>query len=127
MLENEKKFKILIVDDQKDILEILSFHFANQGFEVNNTNQAQEAMKMLTKDHDYDAIVCDIVMPDISGVQVLKHLRSFDEKTQLYVISGYNDYSTEELKGMGANAVFKKPFDIDLLVKKLKSLLNDIV
>jgi CheY-like chemotaxis protein len=35
---------------------------------------------MLTKDHDYDAIVCDIVMPDISGVQVLKHLRSFDEK-----------------------------------------------
>jgi DNA-binding NtrC family response regulator len=45
MLENEKKFKILIVDDQKDILEILSFHFANQGFEVNNTNQAQEAMK----------------------------------------------------------------------------------
>jgi hypothetical protein len=41
-------------------------------------------------------------------------------KTQLYVISGYNDYSTEELKGMGANAVFKKPFDIDLLVKKIK-------
>lgn len=66
----EKKGKILIVDDDINICEILTYMLSNNGYEVTAVNSAEEAMSLLNKEHNYSLILLDVMMGALSGYQM---------------------------------------------------------
>jgi CheY-like chemotaxis protein len=105
------KIKILVVDDEPDIIEVILDVFEMYGFEMDSATSGNKAFE-LTKKKKYDVIISDIRMPDGDGVGLLKKLRdsSFEDPKVLF-ISGFTDYSLEQLYSFGIDGFFAKPFD----------------
>lgn len=116
--------KILICDDDEGILEMLEVIFSDQGFEVipelNSLNVHE-----LVVDRRPDLVVLDLWMPVISGDQVLKSLRKdpLTHAVPVLVISASNDGKKIAMDA-GASDFVAKPFDLDLLLSKINTLLG---
>lgn len=116
-------YKYLIVEDQAEsralMRNMLGELGATQVFEANNGRDAfkfiDEAMDMI------DIIICDWNMPEMSGVDVLKQLRSVYPDVPFLMVTGRNDFqSVAEAKGSGVTAYISKPYSITQLEAKLR-------
>ena len=119
--------KILIVDDEEVIRKFLRIHLSKLGYEVKEAADGAEALKQLGKD-DFDLLICDILMPNKDGWQVLKEMRS-DPKTKdipVIVLTAKNEDS-DMFKGydLGANYYMTKPFTKAQLLYGLKLMLGE--
>ena len=119
--------KILIVDDEEVIRKFLRIHLSKLGYEVKEAADGAEALKRLGKD-DFDLLICDILMPNKDGWQVLKEMRS-DPKTKdipVIVLTAKNEDS-DMFKGydLGANYYMTKPFTKAQLLYGLKLMLGE--
>jgi two-component system alkaline phosphatase synthesis response regulator PhoP/two-component system response regulator VicR len=119
--------KILIVDDEEVIRKFLRIHLNKLGYEVKEAPDGAEALKQLSKD-DFDLLICDILMPNKDGWQVLKEMRS-DPKTKdipVIVLTAKNEDS-DMFKGydLGANYYMTKPFTKAQLLYGLKLMLGE--
>ena len=107
---SEKK-KILIADDEPDILEILEFNLMAEGHEVIKASSGTEAIEQ-AKTHNPDLIILDIMMPNKNGIEVCRHLRSMPEfsKALIVFLTAMADEGTE-VKGLeiGADDYITKP------------------
>jgi CheY-like chemotaxis protein len=104
--------KVLVVDDEEVIRKFLKINLVNWGYEVREAVDGAEALEQLKLD-DFNLLICDIIMPNKNGWEVLKEMRS-DPKTKdipIIVLTGKNE-DTEMFKGydMGANYYMTKPF-----------------
>ena len=114
--------RLLIVDDEASLLEFLSLMFQGEGYEVttaNSANQAREKLKLDT----FDLMLCDITMPDGSGIDLLRELKSRDnERTSVIMMTAYTSTETAiEAMKLGAYDYVSKPFDVEelkILVQK---------
>src|SRR5438045_9479560 len=77
--------KILVADDEKDILEIISYNLLNEGYDVYTAKDGNEALGMARKLHP-DLIILDIMMPYKTGIEVCQILRSSDEFRDTLII-----------------------------------------
>src|SRR4030067_764783 len=105
--------KVLIVDDEEVIRKFLKINLVNWGYEVREAVDGAEALEQLKLD-DFNLLICDIMMPNKDGWEVLKEMRS-DPKTKdipVIVLTGKNE-DTEMFKGydMGANYYMTKTFN----------------
>ena len=120
--------KILIVDDEPDILEILSYPLKNEGFEVHTANNGLEAIK-LAKDIQPHLIVLDVMMPEMDGIEACEIIRK-DPKISNTLITFLSargeDYSKIAGFNAGADDYITKPIKPKVLVSKVKSLLRRI-
>lgn len=111
--------KILILDDEEDIVEILSIYFAKIGAEIHPFTDATKAQEFL-KGNEVDFIVVDFRMPQMSG---LDFISSLDKKIPYLVLTGDLDIQAED-DDPNRLGVYRKPADLDLLPgvveKKLK-------
>lgn len=115
-LEKKTPKKVLVVDDEPFLREIMMEDLADQGFEVKEASSGREAFDLL-KSESFDAVVTDVRMPNGSGVDLLKSCRSLDfAQPPVFFVTGQSDISTEEAYDLGVEAVFIKPIDPDLLV-----------
>ena len=119
--------KILIVDDEEVIRKFLRIHLSKLGYEVKEAADGAEALKQLGKD-DFDLLICDILMPNKDGWQVLKEMR-LDPKTKdipVIVLTAKNEDS-DMFKGydLGANYYMTKPFTKAQLLYGLKLMLGE--
>jgi len=119
--------KILIVDDEEVIRKFLRIHLSKWGYEVKEATDGAEALKQLGKD-DFDLLICDILMPNKDGWQVLKEMRS-DSKTKdipVIVLTAKNEDS-DMFKGydLGANYYMTKPFTKAQLLYGLELMLGE--
>lgn len=107
--------KILIVDDEKSILELLVVVFEKEGYAVKATPSGTKAMEWLTK-QDFDLVITDIKLPEISGLDILRYLRENRPDIPVVLITAYGTIkqAVEALKGGAADYVVK-PFDIEEL------------
>jgi DNA-binding response OmpR family regulator len=115
--------KILLVDDDVMITEMLSFKLGQKGFDVENASSGWDALNRLTN-YDYDLLITDLMMPDISGLTLLSLLKNYVYgKVPVIVISSL-DQSSTILSGMGLGAedYFVKPINIEKLVGRIKQL-----
>ena len=123
-----KTFKILLVDDEPDILEILSYPLKNEGFEVHTANNGLEAIK-LAKDIQPHLIVLDVMMPEMDGIEACEIIRK-DPKISNTLITFLSargeDYSKIAGFNAGADDYITKPIKPKVLVSKVKSLLRRI-
>lgn len=115
-----KNKKILIVDDEPMLREILAFDLEYLGAEVFEAAKVDDALELLEQ-NEIDLVISDIKMPEKDGVQLLKAMRAGRHlKIPVILITGFADYSEEDLFSFGANEVYNKPFDMDELVKSVE-------
>ncbi len=111
-----KSFKILVVDDEKEIAEGISKLLKARGHEVTLANDTTSALEKLENDH-FDLVITDLLMPGLSGEHILARCQRFNPPIPCMVITGAAKPGlTEELLGLGAFACLHKPFTIIDLV-----------
>ncbi len=102
--------RLLVVDDDPDIRHILSTHLQNEGFEVDVVSSSRQAIGQMRRSQ-YRILLCDIRMGGMSGVELLRAIRLFDQQIAIVLISGLNDIdlAVESMK-LGADDYIPKPF-----------------
>lgn len=117
--------KILVVDDEPELREILAFDFENLGYVVREAENAFSALKQLDQNPDIKVIISDIRMPDGDGVTLLKNIQSrkVKEAISLIFVTGFSDLKIEEALNLGADGYITKPFDRRVLSGLVKRLL----
>jgi two-component system KDP operon response regulator KdpE len=119
--EQEKKRRILVVDDQPKVLRFIEIALRVRGFEVTSTTSGEEALE-LAKSSAPDIMLLDIIMPGLDGFEVLKNLRSF---TQLPVVAfSATAENRDRALLLGANDFINKPFYPDELVVRITAILQ---
>ena len=120
--------KILVVDDEPEIVKILKIFLTKKGFEVIAAFGGEEAAELLRSDINVDLMVLDMKMPNVSGISVLKEMKSLNKQWPVIVLSGSIDMKKheEELKNLGIDQIeyFVKPLDLYLLLEAIKKKLN---
>ena len=102
---------LLIVDDDAAIRGIL-YDLLSDSYECHTASMAEEAFQYLEVEH-YDAIITDIAMPGLTGVELLKRVQLRDESTPVILISGKgNEQDPKSLLALGAFAYVTKPFNL---------------
>ena len=118
--------KILLVDDEKDILEFLSYNLVQEGYEVFTAANGVEALEKAKK-HNPDLIILDVMMPEMDGMNTCQQIR-LDPETKdmiiLFLTARSEEYS--ELAGFtaGADDYVAKPIKPKLLISRIKALLK---
>ena len=120
------KKKILIVDDEPNIVMTLEYTFKKQDFEVYIARDASEALHIL-ENNIPDIVLLDIMMPDVDGYQTLKYIKEQDslKNTKVVFLTAKNKVSDIE-KGLklGADKYLTKPFSVKKIVSEVLELLN---
>jgi DNA-binding NtrC family response regulator len=119
-----EKPHILIVDDEPAIRLTLETGLSLKGFRISSATNGREAVSLL-KNGDFDAVICDLVMPDGDGYSVVRELREFDENLPVILITAQGSveaaYASIE---MGASDFIAKPFEITQLAALAQRLLE---
>ena len=112
--------KILLVDDEADFLETLSERMRARGMEVATSASAEEALKVAANGA-FDAVVLDLMMPGMDGLEALRILKEKDPKLQVILLTGHAtvEKGIEAMK-RGATDLLEKPADIETLTEKIK-------
>jgi len=120
--------KILIADDEPDILEIIQYNLKNEGYEVAAAKNGNDALE-LAKRFNPDLIILDIMMPGKTGIEVCNLLRMQPafSKTLIIFLTALSDETTE-IKGLetGADDYLTKPISPKVLVSKVNALFRRI-
>lgn len=113
---------ILVVDDEEGILEWLKIALEKEGYEVETTVSAEEALK-LVKERYFDCVITDIKMAGMDGLQLLKKLKEEDPDVIVILITAYGTFESavEALRG-GASDFITKPFRIDEILFRLRNV-----
>ncbi|QTA81834.1 Two component system response regulator/histidine kinase [Desulfonema limicola] len=108
----DNQAKILIIDDEKDILVIFKEMLELQGFHVQTANNGKHGIEVF-KSHEFDLVITDIRMPEMDGLEVIKCLKELDRYLEIIVLTGYAsvDIAIEALKAGRAFDFFSKPVD----------------
>lgn len=120
-----KKYKILVVDDEEDLCEILQFNLETEGYEVDAAFSAEEA---LTKDlSQYDLLMLDVMMGEISGFKMASIIRKNEKLANIPIIFlTAKDTENDKLTGftIGADDYISKPFSIREVCARVKVVLR---
>ena len=116
-----RKYRILIVDDESRILFFLSTKLKEIGFEVVVAGDGKTALEKLNSEEP-DMVVLDIIMPGMSGFDVLKELRRYS--TIPVIILSARDMPVDKIKGLrlGADDYLQKPFNLDELIARIEAI-----
>lgn len=115
--------KILIVDDDKNICEILEFNLKNEGFDIEIAFSAEEALKKLST--QFSLILLDIMMSGISGYKMAEKLRTEGNQTPIIFLTA-KDTENDMLTGfsVGCDDYISKPFSVKEVIARIKAVLK---
>ena len=117
------EFKLLVVDDEPKVTEILSQFFLDRGYRVLQAASGDEAVAALEREA-VDLMVLDLNMPGMPGEEVLGQVKKKYPRTQVVVVTGYPDREPK-VRALGCDGFCAKPLAMDKLVKTIASLLAD--
>jgi len=111
--------RVLLVDDEEKFLEVLSQRLGTRGIDAETSTSGEEALVKI-KNKNYDAIVLDVMMPGMGGVETLKRIRKENPEVQIIMLTGQGsvDKAVEAMKE-GAIDFLEKPADINTLLDKI--------
>jgi len=121
---NKKIFKVLVVDDEESLRDICKDVLQDEGYEVLQAKDGQDALQILSKEQDIDLVISDLKMPKMNGLELLKAVKEKKIDVDFVVMTGFGTIETAvECMKMGAADYLPKPFNINhLLVKVNKSI-----
>ena len=112
--------KILIVDDEPDIVDLLQEEMDDNGFQTRIALCGNDAIELLRSEL-FHAVISDFKMPNGTGMDVLNFINSMESRPMFYFISGQADVSAEMAIKAGAQDFFPKPFNLSKLVERINS------
>jgi len=118
--------KILCVDDEPDILEILKYNLSNEGYDISIANDGLSGIKK-AKEINPNLIIMDVMMPNMDGIQACENLRAdekFNDTIIMFLTARGEDYSHVAAYEAGADDYVTKPVKPKVLVSKVKGLLR---
>lgn len=122
----DTKYKILLVDDEPDILEFLSYNITKEGFEVYTAQNGKEAIEMAKKNNPH-LILLDVMMPEMDGIETCEIIRQ-DENLKNIIIAFLTargeDYSQIAGFDAGGDDYIAKPVKPKVLISRIKALLK---
>ncbi|MGA0074248.1 MAG: response regulator transcription factor [Flavobacteriaceae bacterium] len=125
---NEAEIKILLVDDEPDILEIVSYNLTAEGYKVYTANNGVEALEKAKKKKPH-LIILDVMMPEMDGIEACEAIRNTPELAHTlvaFLTARGEDYSQVAGFDAGADDYITKPIKPKVLVSKVKSLLRRV-
>ena len=120
----KKNVKILIVDDEEDLCEILQYNLGNEGYSADIANSAEEALKKPL--HNYDLILLDVMMGPMSGFKMADKIRKEMGNNIPIIFLTAKDTENDILTGfsLGADDYIAKPFSVNELTARVKAVLK---
>ena len=123
-----KKAKILVVDDERDIIELVSYNLEKEGFKVISATDGEKALELVSSDKP-EVIILDLMLPGIDGLDVCRELKKNDQTSSIPVImltaKGEESDIVIGLE-LGADDYITKPFSPRVLVARVKAVLRRI-
>ena len=115
--------RILVVDDEEDLREILRFNLEAEGFEVSTAGSAEEALGVLSQ--RFDLILLDVMMDRMSGYEMVERMRQRGDNTPVVFLTA-RDAHEDQLQGFGVGAddYITKPFSFDTVLARVKAVLR---
>ena len=125
---NKSDIKILLVDDEPDILEIVGYNLKNEGYQIFTASNGAEAVKRAKKITPH-LILLDIMMPEMDGIEAcekIRNIKSLENVIISFLTARGEDYSQVAGFDAGADDYITKPVKPKVLVSKIKSLLRRV-
>lgn len=116
--------KILVVEDDKDIQELICEILKDQGYEVEAASDGLEGLQKY-QEGEYDLIILDVMMPQLDGYQVSSQIRKKDKKIPIIMLTALGE-EYDQIKGFdqGIDDYITKPFSFNLLLKRVEAVLR---
>jgi CheY-like chemotaxis protein/glycine cleavage system H lipoate-binding protein len=119
------KGKILVLDDDPVVNLSCKRILGAEGYHITTVDRGEEALKKLTKE-DFDLLISDVKLPDISGMTVVKEARVIKPQTDVVIITGYPTLEdAKESTRLGASEYIEKPFTPDFMINVAKKLFDE--
>ena len=123
-MSNKPAHKVLVVDDEEPILELLKYNLEKQGFDVRTATDGQVAVDVAKKFHP-DLVLLDIMMPRVDGVEACRQLRAMPELVNTYIVfltARAEEYSEVAAFDVGADDYILKPIKPRALMSRITAL-----
>lgn len=116
--------RLLVVEDQKDLNEIISRKLAKEGYAVDSCFDGKDAV-LYMKGAEYDGVVMDILLPEMTGIEVLKTMRSCGDDTPVLLLTALGEIE-DRVAGLdaGADDYLVKPFDFEELLARIRTMIR---
>ena len=124
-MEEEKKYKILVVDDEDDLCEILKFNLETEGYQVTTANSAEDALKLDIA--SFDLLLLDVMMGGMSGFAMAKQLKANPSTASVPIIFlTARDTENDTVTGfnLGADDYISKPFSLREVLVRVRAVLR---
>ncbi len=120
-----KPYKLLIIDDNKEILTAICAFFTNKKYVVVCASDGLEGLKFLESEKKgFDLVITDIVMPNISGIGLIAMIKKKHSNTPVIAITGWGEHPEALASEAKADRVLEKPFELVQLAKLVDELLG---
>jgi len=121
----EKSYKLIIIDDNKEILTALTDFLSKKKYDVVSASDGLDGLKLLeTEQQGFDLIITDLVMPNISGVGLISIIKKKFPDLPVIAITGWGEHPEALATEAQANRVLEKPFDLSELDTLIRELLS---
>ncbi|WP_018477117.1 response regulator transcription factor [Pontibacter roseus] len=123
-MKGKDKLKVLVVDDEPSILMPLEFLMRKSGYQVFIARNGTEALESVSKEQP-DVVLLDIMMPDVDGYEVCRHIRrteAMDGAKVIFMSAKTKDADIKKGYEVGADLYIPKPFSTRFLMEKIKEL-----
>ena len=117
--------RILVVDDEPDLCEILCFNLESEGFETERAYSAEAALALIGQGQRFDLILLDVMMEQVSGYDMARQLRERGDNTPIIFLTA-RDAEVDQLEGFsaGADDYITKPFSFPTVLARIRAVLK---
>lgn len=121
---SEKKYSILLVEDEENLQEALKLNLELEGYEVSSSYDGADALKKVKQEH-FDLIILDVMLPEIDGIAVCETIRLNNMAIPILILSAKNS-SADRVLGLkkGADDYLTKPFNLEELLLRVEKLIR---
>lgn len=120
----ERKANVLLVDDEEQFLDVLSQRLEARGLKVKAVTNGEDAVNQV-EDYNFDAIIVDLAMPGIDGIETLKRIKEKRPDLEIIMLTGHATVKSGiEAMKLGADDFLEKPVDLNVLLEKIGEAKN---
>jgi DNA-binding response OmpR family regulator len=127
MGDEERKRRILVVDDEPDLTMLCRMSLEHSGFEVDTFNDSQEALSKF-KPGSYDLVILDIKMPKMDGFELYYEIKKKDNNAKVCFLTAselyYEEFRTNEYDALDKKLFIRKPIDNEELLKEVNKMMS---